>query len=46
MILPSIQLRPNVDVGNAVSLLRERAANFRNEAAPLSWTNLGLRRNA
>jgi PIN domain len=46
MILPSIQLRPSVDVGEAISLLQERAANFRNEAQPVGWTNQGARRNA
>jgi hypothetical protein len=46
VILPSIELRPKIDVGDAIRLLEERATNIRNEAQPAGITNLGEKRNA
>jgi hypothetical protein len=46
MIIPTIQLRPNVDVGEAIRLLQEQSANFRNEAQPAGGNSYGVGRNA
>jgi|HubBroStandDraft_6_1064221.scaffolds.fasta_scaffold01437_8 rRNA-processing protein FCF1 len=46
MILPTVSLRPNVDAGEAMRLLKERADNIVSEAQPAGVTHIVDRRSA